>query len=261
MHLETRQWGPDKPDRIVCIHGLTQHAGVFDPLGERLAAQGYSVLGVDLRGHGASGSEPPWNTATHAQDVIETLDEAGVQRALWVGHSYGGRIAATIAAMEPERATGVALLEAPSQISPERALRAIEIERLDWSFATVDGATEAMLSSELMVVPPRDVVTAFVKDDVRRGADGRYRFRFSPGAAVVAWSELTLPPPPIASVPTLLVCAAKPLMDTSERDKQYREELGDLQTRIEVPAGHNVLWESPAETLGAVEEFVAKVAL
>jgi lipase len=260
MLLNTRQWGPDKPDRIVCIHGLTQHAGVFDGLGERLGARGYSVIGVDLRGHGASGSEPPWNTATHVGDVSETLDGAGVQRALWVGHSYGGRVAATVAAAEPERTQGLVLLEAPSQVAPERALRAIEIERLDWSFATVDGATEAMLSSELMTAPPRDVVAAFVKDDVRRGADGRFRFRFSPGAAVVAWSEMTLPPPPIANTPTLLVCAAKPLMDTSERDLQYSEKLGDLQTRIEVPNGHNVLWESTAETLGAVEDFVTRAA-
>jgi lipase len=258
MLLETRKWGPEKPDRIVCIHGLTQHAGVFEPLGERLATAGHSVLAVTLRGHGDSGSEPPWNTGTHAEDVLETVEEAGVERAHWVGHSFGGRVAATLVAAQPERTLGVALLEAPAKIAPERALRAIEIERLDWSFATVEGATEAMLASELMSAPPRDLVAAFVKDDVRRGADGRFRFRFSPGAAVVAWSEMTLPPPPIAKVPTLLVCAAKPLMDTGERDREYGEELGELQTRVEVPHGHNVLWESPGETLGAVEDFVTR---
>ena len=35
-------------------------------------------------------------------------------------------------------------------------------------------------------------------DDVRKGPDGRFRFSFCPGAAVVAWSEMTLPAPPIA---------------------------------------------------------------
>lgn len=260
MRLSTRQWGPDQPNRIVCIHGLTQHAGVFDPLGERLAARGHSAIGVDLRGHGTSGTEPPWNTDTHASDVIETLEGVGVRRALWVGHSYGGRIAATLAATQPERTAGLALLESPSQIAPERALRAIEIERLDWSFATVDGATEAMLSSELLSAAPRDVVAAFVKDDVRQGTDGRFRFRFSPGAAVVAWSEMTLPPPPIAKTPTLLVNAAKPLMDTSERDLLYSDELGELLTQIKVPNGHNVLWESPTEALVAIEDFVTRVA-
>jgi len=260
MLLNTRQWGTDKPNRIVCIHGLMQHAGVFEGLGQRLAARGHSVLGVDLRGHGGSSTEPPWNTDTHVRDVIETLDEAGVQRGLWIGHSFGGRVAATLAAAEPDRTEGVALLDTPLRVAPERALKAIEIERLDWSFATVDGAIEAMLSSDVMVAPPRDIVAEFVRGDVRRGADQRFRFSASPGAVVVAWNEMTLPPPPIASTPTLLLRAAKPLGDVSERDARYQEELGELQTQVEVPNGHNVLWESPTETLGAIEEFVGRVA-
>lgn len=256
MLLNTRRWGPDKAERIVCIHGLSHHAGVFEDLGNHLAAQGHSVLAVDLRGHGDSGRQPPWNTETHARDVIETLDEAGVEQAVWIGHSYGGRVAATLAAGESDRTRGLALLETSLRIAPDRALRAIEIERLDWSFATVDGATEAMLASDLMVAAPRDVVAAFVKDDVRKGPDGRFRFRVSPGAVVVAWSEMTLPPPPIAQTPTLLVCADKPLADSAERDAGYREALGDLQRRVEVPNGHNVLWEAPAETFTAIADFI-----
>lgn len=256
MILNTRRWGPEKTTSVVCIHGLTHHSGIFDALGQRLAGKGHSTIAVDLRGHGGSGAEPPWDTGTHARDVIETLDEAGVERAIWIGHSYGGRVAATLAAEEPDRTGGVALLETPLQVAPDRALRAIEIERLDWSFATADGALGAMLSSDLMVAPPRDVVEAFVKDDVRPGPDGRLRFSFSPGVVVVAWNEMTLPPPPIARTPTLLVCAEKPLADTSERDRRYREELGELQKRVEVPNGHNVLWEAPEETSAAIEEFV-----
>jgi lipase len=259
MQLHTRTWGPERPSRVVCIHGLTQHGGIFDDLGQRLAARGHGTMAVDLRGHGASGPEPPWNVDTHADDLIETLEAAGVERALWVGHSFGGRIAATLAAAEHERTTGVALLEAPLRVTPERALRTIEIERLDWSFATVDGAIQAMLSSEIMVAPPREVVSAFVRDDVRKGPDGRFRFGFSPGAAVVAWSEMALPPPPIARVPTLLLNAAKPMIDPSERDRRYAEELDGLQRRVEVPNGHNVLWEAPDETLAAVEGFVSEV--
>lgn len=259
MVLNTRQWGPEAPDRVVCIHGLAQHSGVFDGLGQRLAAGGHSVLGVDLRGHGGSGGEPPWNTETHAQDVADTLEDAGVERAILVGHSYGGRVASVLAAAESERSRGLAMLETPGSVSPARALRAIEVERLDWSFATVDGVIEAVMSSDVMVAPPREVVTAFVKDDVQRGPDGRYRLGFSPGTVVVAWNEMTLPPPPIAPIPTLLVCATKTLVDTSERATHYSETLGELLTRVEVPNGHNVLWESPAETLNAIESFITKI--
>ncbi len=261
MLLDTLEWGSEGAgERIVCIHGLTQHAGVFRPLGEEQAGRGRSVLAVSLRGHGGSPVEPPWDLGTHVDDVLETLAASGVERAIVVGHSYGGLVAAALAARAPEKVTALALLETPGKVPPAHALRAIEIERLDWSFATVEGATEAMMMSDVMTNPPRDVITAFVKDDVRRGPDGRFRFRFSRGASVVAWNEMTLAPPPVAEVPTLLVRAATPLVDATERLAEYEERLGDRVSLVEVPNGHNVLWEAPAETLGAIDSFIEEVA-
>lgn len=256
MLLNTRRWGPEAPQRIVCLHGVTHHSAVFETLGKGLADDGHSVIALDLRGHGNSGPEPPWNVDTHVADVIETLDDEGVEQALWIGHSFGGRVAAMLSAVEADRTQALVLLETALQVNPGQALKAIEIERLDWSFATADGAVNAMLASDRMVAPPRDVIEAFVRDDLRKGSDGRFRFSVSPGAAVVAWNEMTLPPPPIANVPTLLVSAAKPLADPTERDRRYSEALGDLQERVEVPNGHNLLWEAPGETLGAIRAFI-----
>lgn len=256
MLLKTHHWGAAGPERVVCFHGVAQHGGIFDEMGKRLAALGHSVLAVDLRGHGESDREPPWSTGAHVGDVLETLDAEGVERATWVGHSFGGLLAAALAAESAELTQGVALLDPGLGVPPERALRSAEIERLDWSFATVDGALNALLSNEAIVASPRDVVAAFVKDDVRKGPDGRFRFSFCPSTVVTAWSEMTLPAPSIARVPTLLVTAEKPLFDGSRQRRRYEEELGDLLTRVDVPNGHNVLWESPRETIEAVEQFL-----
>jgi lipase len=259
MVLKTRHWGPQGPQGIVCIHGIAQHGGVFEGIGERLAAAGHAVTAVDLRGHGESGREPPWNIETHVGDLVETIESLGIESAVWVGHSFGGRLAAELAARRPELAQRLALLDPGLMVPPDRALRGAEIERLDWSFATVDGAVNALLSNESMVAPPRDVITTYVQDDVRKGADGRYRFRFSPSAAVVAWSEMTLPPPPVARVPTLIVHVEAPLADVKAHGERYLAQLGDLLTLVEVPNGHNVLWESPRETIAAVERFLEPV--
>jgi hypothetical protein len=141
-------------------------------------------------------------------------------------------------------------------VPPARALQSAELERLDWSFATVDGAVNALMSNDTIVASPRDVVTAYVEDDVSKGPDGRFRFSFCPSTVVVAWSDMTLAPPPVARVPTLYIAAEKPLFDTTQQQQRYEEELGELLTKIVVPNGHNVLWESPGETLGAVERFL-----
>jgi pimeloyl-ACP methyl ester carboxylesterase len=256
--LKTRRWGPEGPRCVVCVHGVTQHGGIFEDLAQRLVGAGHSVLAVDLRGHGESGREPPWNGATHVADLLETLEAAGVERVSWVGHSFGGRLVAAAATVAPERGDRLVLLDPGLEVPAEFALRNAEIERLDWSFATSDGALNALLSSDSIVAAPRDVVEAFVRDDVRKGPDGRFRFGFCPAAVVVAWSEMSLPAPPIAQLPTLILRAAVPLFPpASTVESRYQEALGDLLTMTTVPNGHNLLWESPAETGEAIERFIA----
>jgi lipase len=256
MILHTRRWGAPDAECVVCVHGITQHGGIFAELGERLAALGHSVLAVDLRGHGDSERLPPWNADTHVGDLFETCDARGIERLTWVGHSLGGRLAATAAAREPERAQRLVLLDPAVEVSAAVAFQSAEIERLDWSFATPDGAVNALLSGSQIVAAPHDVVAAYVNDDLRKGPDGRLRFSFSPAAAVVAWSEMVLPAPPIANLPTLVVRPQTPLFDSGAQASRYRDALGDLLTVATVPNGHNVLWESPGETISEVEKFL-----
>ncbi len=256
MELHTRRWGDEAAHSVVCIHGVGQHGGIFEELAQRLAGQGHAVLALDLRGHGDSGREPPWDTGTHLADVLATLDSLGIEQATWVGHSFGGRLCAGLAAAAPERTRALAMLDPGLEVPPAVALRGAEIERLDWSFATVDGAVNALLSSEAVVASPHQVVREYAEDDLRQGPDGRYRFRSSPSAAVVAWSEMVLPSPPIAKVPTLFLTATISLVQAGSAQGEYREALGELLTEVMVPNGHNVLWESPEETISAIEDFV-----
>lgn len=256
MVLASRSWGSTGGECVVCVHGITQHGGIFTELGERLAARGHRVVAVDLRGHGDSGREPPWNTETHVADLFETLDDLGIERVTWIGHSFGGRLAAMAAATEAERANRLVLLDPVTEVPPAAALQSAEVERLDWSFATTEGAVNALLSSGRTVAAPHDVVTAFAEADLRKGPDGRLRFSFSPSAVVVAWNEMVLPAPPIAQLPTLIIRPETPLYDPTTQIHNYRTSLDDLLTEVTVPNGHNVLWESPAETIGAIERFL-----
>jgi len=260
--LASRSWGSAGGDPVVCVHGIAQHGGVFAELGERLAQRGHHVVALDIRGHGDSGREPPWDVGTHVADVFETLDSLGIERPTWIGHSFGGRLVATAAAAKPQRARRLVLLDPAVEVPPEAALQSAEVERLDWSFATPEGAVNALLSSGRTVAAPHDVVTAFVKDDLRKGPDDRLRFSFSPGAVVVAWSEMVLPAPPVARVPTLAIRPDVPLFPAVAQTQahRYRESLGDLITMVTVPNGHNVLWEAPAETISAIEDFVGAAA-
>src|SRR5829696_812458 len=110
MRLHTRSWGPADGEPVVCVHGVTQHGGIFEDLGRRLGDEGHRAISVDLRGHGDSGREPPWNTDTHVDDLLETTQAQGIERATWIGHSFGGRMAAALGAREEKRVSRLVLL-------------------------------------------------------------------------------------------------------------------------------------------------------
>jgi len=255
MLLNVCCWGEAHAKSIVCIHGLTQRGGVFGPLAERLAELSYRVVSVDLRGHGKSGHEPPWSTERHVHDVLETLNSLGVQRYTLIGHSFGGRVAAATAAAAAESTESLVLLDPGLEIPPQRALQGAELDRLDWSFERPEGAINALLAGNGVIATSRDTVAAYVAEDVRKGSDGRYRFSFCPSAVVAAWSEMCLPAPPIATLPTLVVCVEGSLF-TASLEERYRAGLSSLLSVVRVPNGHNVLWESAEETTEAVERFL-----
>jgi lipase len=258
MLLHSRDRGPAGTEAVVCVHGLAQHGGVFAALGDSLAVSGRRVVAVDLRGHGASGYEPPWNLDTHVEDLLETVTSLGIESATWIGHSFGGVAVAALAARTPQRARRLVLLDPGLAVPVEYAFTGAERDRQDWSFASAEGAATALLSAEGVVATPPETVAAYVAEDLVRGADGRLRFRFCPSALVVAWSEMTLPPPSIAALPTLLVRPVTSATNSREQDLRYRQQLGPLLKLVAVPNGHNVLWESPAETSAAITAFLAE---
>lgn len=105
------------------------HAGVADRTMwrehlEPLANAGYRVIAADLPGFGEAPApeteDAPWN------DVLETMDALGIERAALVGNSFGGAVALRVALVAPARVSALALISAPPPGSgdPSPELRA-----------------------------------------------------------------------------------------------------------------------------------------
>jgi pimeloyl-ACP methyl ester carboxylesterase len=90
-------------------------AGLFDPIARRLAAGGaFRPVGVDLRGHGATGKpEPPdpYHYEGMAADVIAVLDVLAFDEVDIAGGSLGGGVAIHIDRLQPGRARRLMLCE------------------------------------------------------------------------------------------------------------------------------------------------------
>lgn len=85
------------------IHGLGGSGATWQPLIDRmLAAGGYTVTTLDLRGHGESDRAPSYSLDELAGDVVEALP-TGLHSV--VGHSLGGAVLVrAVARLQPERA-------------------------------------------------------------------------------------------------------------------------------------------------------------
>jgi lipase len=256
MLLQLHEWGdPDAPP-VVCLHGLNAHGRRFRKLAEERLSSRFRVIAPDLRGHGASEWEPPWTIATHAHDVLETLDDAGIRTAVWVGHSFGGRVLLELAAAVPERIERMVLLDPAIQLLPHVGFDFAEKERVDRAYHSPEDAIEERLDSG--VPTPREYLEEENREHLAEHHDGKFRFRYCQAAVVSMYGELCTPAPPpeTVHVPTLLVHAGQFGLVREDQLETYERALGDLLEVVEVPGGHIVYWDAYDETADAIETFL-----
>lgn len=98
--------GPDDDAAplFLLIHGLASNARMWDGVGVALAERGFPSLAVDLRGHGQSHKpDHGYDFDTICDDLAAVLDDCDVERAIFVGQSWGGNIVVHAAHRMPER--------------------------------------------------------------------------------------------------------------------------------------------------------------
>jgi len=106
-------WGaPDAPVALL-LHGVggsrLAWGDEVSGTGRALSQAGWRAVAVDLPGYGRSALIDPYDMAALAASVLATLDQLGDKRALLVGHSMGGMVAQEVAAVAPERVSGLVL--------------------------------------------------------------------------------------------------------------------------------------------------------
>lgn len=104
----------------VFIHGAQNDHSVWVLQTRYFAHHGFSVLAVDLPGHGRSKGEPLTSVEAMSDWLLALLTAAGVNSATLIGHSMGSLIALETAARAPERVKAIALVGTayPMKVSP-----------------------------------------------------------------------------------------------------------------------------------------------
>jgi lipase len=253
LHLE--EWGLPAAPRVVCLHGVTSHGRHFARLAEALPE--FHVLAPDLLGHGSSPYEPPWDLETHLEAIAETV---GVEPAVLIGHSFGGRLALELAARAPKLVPKLVLLDPALHVFPQVALFAAENARKDRAYVSFEEGIDRRYEESQLSRAPRGLVEDELAGHLAPEDGGSYRYRYSQAAVVAAYGEMASQPPSFerARIPTLYVFGESSYLPHDHLLEPLREALGDLLEVVAVPGGHTVLWDALDETTEAVTEFLGR---
>ena len=128
---------------VILLHGFPDTAATWDGIADALETDGHRVVVPHLRGYTPGSIDPdrPYDGHTLALDVLELMDDLGLDEAAVVGHDWGASIAYGAASLAPERVTrlvGVAIPH-PRTLRPSPRLlldaRHFLTLRLPWAAA------------------------------------------------------------------------------------------------------------------------------
>jgi pimeloyl-ACP methyl ester carboxylesterase len=105
VKVHYQEAGEQNAPALVLIHGFASSTLVWSKVFLKFAEAGYRVIAVDMLGYGYS-SKPrngEYTIAGQGRLLTRLLDRLGIPRAIFVGSSYGGAVAATCALDYPDR--------------------------------------------------------------------------------------------------------------------------------------------------------------
>jgi pimeloyl-ACP methyl ester carboxylesterase len=238
-----RESGSGEPP-MVFVHGWTCDHSYFLPQLEHFAGA-HRVVGLDLRGHGASDApEGDYSMAALADDVAWMCGELGIREAVVVGHSMGALVGVQLVASHPELASALVLVD-PATIGPgnEGALalaerlagpEAPEVRRSFVESALFEGTDDAALKAR--------VVAEMLRADDRVAAACMHGIGAFDGATALA----------AVGVPTLVIHAQRPMNEPESLAAMY-PGLRNVHTP---GVGHFNQLLAPAEVNRLIERFL-----
>lgn len=164
-------WDTDQnPKAVVClIHGLGEHSGRYEHWGAWLNNAGYSLLAIDLRGHGKSGGQRGHVSSfnDYLNDTDTLLQEAGKRfpgiPVFLYGHSMGAIITVDYVLRRKPKIRGVVISALETRNSLQEQKAKVLMARL--------GGT---------VAPKLSISSGLIPETISRDAEVVYRYTHDP---------------------------------------------------------------------------------
>ncbi|NER79418.1 MAG: alpha/beta fold hydrolase, partial [Leptolyngbya sp. SIO1D8] len=261
-------WGPETGKPILCLHGVLNQGAIWDAIAPTLVQQGYRVIAPDLRGHGKSahvGPEGNYQLLDHLGDVDALVQQLGLESYHVIGHSMGAIIAASFTSARPERIQSLTLIEpvVPGSETDTSAdqltthLNYLAAPPTHPVYGNLSEAVDRFQKSMPMLKPIwAEKLAARMIESVDSGVRWRWdprlqvrtRFGLSGGTFTRdRYAQLLQH----IQVPTTLILGQQSDFNRPE-DVAFQRQYLPHTAFIDIPGGHHLPLESPADVASAV---------
>jgi len=264
--IELLTWGEVGKPGVLLLHGNGAHADWWSFIAP-LLADDYRVAAISWSGMGGSDWRPAYNADIFAAEIFAAIDaaqlEADGQKAVLVGHSFGGFPTLYCAVHHAARMKGVVMLDSTIH-PPERQWNGPP--RRERGNRVYPDLTTAL--ARFRLAPPQGCENLYIADYIARnslktapmedGSGEGLTWKFDPGL----WGNFVMPP-----LGQLLSQVKCPLaLVWGERSKLMGEdtlgymlrELPDDIIKFSIPdADHHVMIDQPLATVAALRALLA----
>jgi pimeloyl-ACP methyl ester carboxylesterase len=250
MRLNVIESGHGPP--VVLLHGLFGSARNFGTV-QRALAPLHRVAAMDARNHGASFHALGMRYVALADDVMDTMDSLGIDRAAVIGHSMGGKMAMVMALLDPRRVARLLVADiAPvayehGNDAVAHAMRAIPLH---------DGLTRSAAEAALAAAVPNPIVRTFLIQNLQFGPRPCWRIGLEEIDAAIPDLEGWEPPDGTYTGPVLFVAGARSDYIRPEYRPPIRALFPNARFVSVKNAGHWLHADNPAGFLSVVEAFL-----
>ncbi|WP_291364871.1 alpha/beta fold hydrolase [Acetobacter sp. UBA5411] len=260
MLLHALERGPENPSGnhlpVVFIHGLFGRGRNFGFFQRRLS-ESHRTIALDLRNHGES-PHGPMDYPTMADDVYETLNHLGIQSAIIVGHSMGGKTGMMLALRHPEMVAKLLVADiAPGEggFAQGHDLAA-KLAALHFPASLNRTEADALLATVIREPEVRNLML----QNVELGEHPHWQIGINEIAAampqIVGWPEI--PEGETYDGPTLFVAGQRSHYIAPENYSTMKRLFPHYTLKTIEGAGHWVHAEKPNEFYEILSEFIGE---
>ena len=262
VRLRYLDWGTEGKMPLVCLHGHTGQAHIWDEFAEAMRDD-YHVLTVDQRGHGDS----EWASTGYARDrFVEDLaafaDALGLKRFTLAGLSMGGWNSILYTPDHQDRVERVIIADIAPESNPLHMEQRAKRPPIPMDFPSLEAALEWARRDDPWATDVR--LRQDTEDKTRRRDDGRWVWKADPALFTFVLPDMT-DPAHVARYWKAFEAIECPVLEVRglesglvlDETVRRMEQVGKRFRSVDVEgAGHIVPVDKPREFIQVTREFL-----